>query len=140
MVQQELLLSNNDSAKDLHKSDIEFHGIIFRGNNKEDVWGSITQLSAHYNRMKLLTKMEYGFKDAFIQHKKIVSIIENKEINEIESIISQHIMEPTKLWKDLNNSSRVNINRKAELHSNTEIHVISDITVHPIMIVKIILN
>jgi hypothetical protein len=55
--------------------------------------------------MKLLTEMEYSFKNAVIQHKKIVSIIENKEVDKIKSVISQHIIEPTKLCKDLNNLS-----------------------------------
>ena len=37
------------------------------------------------------------------EHKKIISIIENKEVDEIESVISQHIIEPTKLWTELEN-------------------------------------
>ena len=65
VAQQEFLLSNNGSVIDFNKLDIEFHEIIFRGIQKVDVWDSITRLSTHYNRFKLLTEMAFSFKNAY---------------------------------------------------------------------------
>lgn len=98
---QEELLGKEGMEREFHLLDTSFHSIIFQENKKEHVWGAITRLSTHYNRMRLLSEMEHSFDEAILQHKKIINIIENKEVNKVEDIISQHIIHSKKDWNDL---------------------------------------
>ena len=98
---QELLLDQKGMEQEFHKLDKQFHFLIFQGNNKENVWDSIIRLSTHYNRMRLLAEMNLSFSDAILQHKAIVQMIENKDVDQVETIVREHIIEPTKLWEDL---------------------------------------
>ncbi|HEO8418050.1 TPA: GntR family transcriptional regulator [Yersinia enterocolitica] len=98
---QELLLDQEGMEQEFHKLDKQFHFLIFQGNNKENVWNSIIRLSTHYNRMRLLAEMNLSFSDAILQHKTIVQTIESKNVDYVETIIREHIIEPTKLWEDL---------------------------------------
>ena len=50
--------------------------------------------------MRLLYEKEHGFNHTIIQHKKIVEIIGNKEVDQVEDAIRQLSIEPTKLWED----------------------------------------
>ncbi|REK74186.1 GntR family transcriptional regulator [Paenibacillus paeoniae] len=98
---QELLLHQQGMELEFHKLDTEFHHIIFRGNSKEHVWTSITRLSTHYNRMRLLFEMEHRFDEAILQHKNIITLIENKETHQVENIVREHILKPIKHWPEL---------------------------------------
>lgn len=98
---QELLLNEDAKALEFHKLDTEFHHIFFRANKKDHVWTSITRLSTHYNRMRLLFEMERNFDEAIIQHKKMIQMIENKEVKQVEMIVREHILEPMKHWPEL---------------------------------------
>ena len=98
---QEVLLRQKGEERDFHKLDTEFHHLIFQGNNKENVWAAITRLSTHYNRMRVLYELENQFNEAVVQHKKIITMIENKEIDQVEKILSEHIVEPINQWGKL---------------------------------------
>lgn len=98
---QEVLLNQEGMEMDFHKLDTEFHHIIFAGNNKEHVWDAIRRLGTHYNRMRILSEIENRFGRAIAQHKEIITIIENKEIDSVEKVMREHIMEPIKQWKTL---------------------------------------
>ena len=98
---QEELLGQIGVEREFHKLDKNFHQIIYFGNKRENVWDSITRLSTHYNRIRLLSEMAHSFDVVVDQHKEIVRIIENKEIDKVESIVRKHIIEPMKTWKDL---------------------------------------
>ena len=43
-----------------------------------------------------------------MQHGRIVEILENKDCDQVEEIVRQHIIEPIKLWEEF-------INRKQSL-------------------------
>lgn len=101
VVLQEMLLGQKKMEREFHKLDTQFHLIIFKGNNKENAWGAVTRLGTHYNRMRLLSEMEHSFSQAVMQHKNIIQIIENKEVEKVEEVVKQHIIEPIKLWEDL---------------------------------------
>lgn len=101
LAQQEMLIGKTGVALEFHKLDHAFHSILFRRNQKENVWASITRLSTHYNRVRLLSEMQHNFKNTINQHKKIISIIENKEKTRVEDVINQHLIEPTKILKEL---------------------------------------
>lgn len=98
---QKALLGQEEKEREFHKLDTEFHSIIFKGNNKENVWDAITRLSTHYNRTRLLFEMEHDFRTAVEQHENIIKIIENKEMDKVEDAIQKHIIEPIKLWENL---------------------------------------
>ncbi len=75
--------------------------MIFQGNNKENVWAAITRLSTHYNRMRVLYELENQFNEAVNQHKEIIALIENKDVNQVDKILSEHIMDPINQWEKL---------------------------------------
>ena len=79
---QEELLGQIGVEREFHKLDKKFHKIIYFGIKRENVWDSITRLSTHYNRIRLLSEMAHSFDVVVDQHKEIVRIIENKEIDQ----------------------------------------------------------
>jgi GntR family transcriptional regulator, rspAB operon transcriptional repressor len=107
---QEVLLQQEGMERDFHQLDTEFHYMIFKGNNKENVWAAITRLGTHYNRMRVLSEIENRFERAVEQHKKIIAMIENKEADQVEYILNEHVMEPIKLWGKLYNTDSPYIN------------------------------
>jgi DNA-binding GntR family transcriptional regulator len=98
---QKELIGCEGAEQDFHKLDTKFHHIIFQGNKKENVWAAITRLSTHYNRIRQLSEIEHSFDQAIAQHEVFIRIIENKEINNVEEIVRQHIIDPIKTWKTL---------------------------------------
>ncbi len=98
---QKQLIGRKESEREFHRLDTNLHHIIYQGNQKENVWGAITRLGTHYNRIRVLSEIQYSFDEAIAQHEIIVSIIENKEKDKVEEIVRQHILEPMKLWESL---------------------------------------
>ena len=98
---QEVLLRQKGEERDFHKLDTEFHHLIFQGNNKENVWAAITRISTHYNRMRVLYELENQFNEAVVQHKNIITVIENKDVDQVDKILSEHIMDPIHQWGKL---------------------------------------
>lgn len=96
---QEALMAQEGKEREFHGLDKQFHHKIFQENGMENVWGAITRLSTHYNRMRLLSEMEHSFSKAIEQHKRIIEIIENKQVEQVETIIHEHIIEPKKTWE-----------------------------------------
>ena len=68
MVLQEELIGLKGKEIDFHLLDKEFHQIIFKGNQKENIWEAITRISTHYNRMRLLSEMRYSYDEVIAQH------------------------------------------------------------------------
>ncbi|MBB6446990.1 GntR family transcriptional regulator [Bacillus benzoevorans] len=99
IVLQEESVADKSEVIDFHKLDTQFHKILFQGIGKEHVWEAITRLSTHYNRVRVLAEMEYSYHKAFTEHKIILRIIENKEIDQVEQVLYNHIMKPTELWE-----------------------------------------
>ena len=65
------------------------------------MWDVITKLAAHYHRMTMLSQKEHDIYDMITDHKNIISIIEKKEINQMENILGKHILEPIEGWRNL---------------------------------------
>lgn len=105
MVLQEELIGQKGKERDFHNLDKEFHQIIFKGNQKENIWKAITRISTHYNRMRLLSEMRYSYDEVIAQHARIIEILENKECDRVEEIVRKHIIEPMNLWEDLFNDN-----------------------------------
>ena len=98
---QEILMVQKGTKWDFKKLDRNFHYIIFQGNQRKMMWEAITQLAAHYHRMTMLSQKEHDFYELIIDHKNIISIIENKEIDQVENILGKHILEPIEGWRNL---------------------------------------
>ncbi|MBD3108831.1 GntR family transcriptional regulator [Bacillus sp. AGMB 02131] len=98
LAEQEKLIGQNDKVHKFHELDQQFHCLIFEENKMEHVWKSISRLSTHYNRIRVLSEMNHGFEDAIEQHKEIIKLIESKNINQVNQILYQHIIEPKKYW------------------------------------------
>lgn len=98
---QELLAGQSDRTLDFHRLDTEFHGILYQGCKLEHVWASITRLSTHYNRIRLLSEMEHGFEEAIAQHHRLIELLEKHEVNRVEEVVKQHILAPMSQWEEL---------------------------------------
>lgn len=96
---QEILLEQHGTAMEFQQLDTKFHCIIYQGNHHENIWRAIIRLSTHHNRMKLLSKMEQNFQDDIDQHKKMIKMIENKEVEQVESAVYQHSVDRMESWK-----------------------------------------
>jgi DNA-binding GntR family transcriptional regulator len=100
---QEILMVQKGTKWDFKKLDRNFHYIIFQGNQRKMMWEAITQLAAQYHRVTILSQKEHDFYELIIDHKKIISIIEKKEIDQVEYILGKHILEQIEGWRDLYN-------------------------------------
>ena len=105
MVLQEELIGKKGKEIEFHLLDEEFHQIIYKGNQKENIWEAIIRISTHYNRMRLLSEMRFSYDEVIGQHRKIVEILENKDCDRVEDIVRKHIIEPMNLWEDLFNEN-----------------------------------
>ena len=103
VVLQEILMVQKGTKWDFKKLDRNFHYIIFQGNQRKMMWEAITQLAVHYHRITMLSQKEHDFYELIIDHKNIISIIEKKEIDQVEYIFGKHILEPIEGWRDLYN-------------------------------------
>ncbi|MGM0524055.1 MAG: GntR family transcriptional regulator [Bacillota bacterium] len=101
LMRQEQLFKQQGTEQQFHELDKEFHYLIFKGVKKEHVWGAITRLSTHYNRIRLLSEIEFSFENALKQHKRIVEIIDTKALSLVNPMIDEHILAPTKQWHKL---------------------------------------
>lgn len=101
MMTQELLTKNKFSEVDFHILDQEFHSILFKGINKDEVWDSIYNISTHYNRMRFLIDKTSDKDQIIIQHKEYIQIIRDKELSKISDIIQIHILDPIKHWPEI---------------------------------------
>ncbi|WP_428910728.1 GntR family transcriptional regulator [Niallia sp. Krafla_26] len=127
---QEELLGQTGRERDFHKLDLNFHYLMFHAMKKENIWNAITRISTHYNRIRLFSEMDHGFEAAVMQHKRIIDIIEKREMDSVDGIIREHIIEPIKHWEklfqrdspfaqyfDLSDQGRIPLNRRVEFFS-----------------------
>lgn len=98
---QELMVGQDGRERDFHRLDTEFHRIIFKGVRKENIWSSITRLSTHYNRIRVLSEIENTFVEAVKEHREMVNCLEQGNAENVESILRKHIIEPMRLWERL---------------------------------------
>ena len=73
--------------------DNQFHTILFENYNKKNVWKTIKRLSTHYDRLRLIDALEKTNVEATLkQHIDIVKLIEEKDIEKIDSLITKHLL------------------------------------------------
>lgn len=98
---QEKLQQRQGAASQFHELDNEFHSLLFYGCDKGHVWDSITRLSTHYNRMRLMFEIEHDFTQAIEQHISLIELIAERRVDEVELAVHRHIIEPMGRWKEL---------------------------------------
>ncbi|MBQ6820693.1 MAG: GntR family transcriptional regulator [Clostridium sp.] len=98
---QQLATRKQNNLLEFHNLDKEFHRLLFKGIEKENVWEAICNISTHYNRMRLLAEMKLS-KDFIVeQHFGYLDIIKNKKMDKIENVVAGHIATPVKQWEAL---------------------------------------
>lgn len=107
---QQIIADMEGAEKEFHKLDNQFHELFFLGVNKINVWKSILNISTHYDRIRLLLDIESDKKKSVEQHREMLSIIKNKEIDKIEDILSSHFSYGESKWDNL-------INKDSELYN-----------------------
>ncbi|MDS0526438.1 GntR family transcriptional regulator [Clostridium sp. SHJSY1] len=98
---QQILADMEGGEKEFHKLDNRFHELFFLGVNKSNVWQSILNISTHYNRMRILSQAEDPKRDVVEQHREFIEVIKNKNIDKVESLISEHMKYTKKSWEHL---------------------------------------
>lgn len=98
---QQIIAEMDGGEKEFHKLDNHFHELFFLGVNKGNVWKSILNISTHYNRMRLLSQSEDPKKDVVEQHREFIKVVKNKEVDKVESMISNHMRYTKKSWDHL---------------------------------------
>ena len=48
--------------------------------------------------MRLLSEMNNSFTEAIKQHKNIIQLIENQDVEQVDRIAYEHIIEPKRHW------------------------------------------
>lgn len=107
---QQIIAEMDSGKKEFSKLDKNFHELFFSGVNMERVWKSILNISTHYDRIRLLLDIESDKKKSVEQHREMLSIIKNKEIDKIEDILSSHFSYGESKWDNL-------INKDSELYN-----------------------
>lgn len=98
---QSLIINKPENDIEFHALDKEFHKLLFLGTNKVHIWDSITSISTHYNRMRLLSEMKSNKEQIVNQHKIYLEMIKNKSLDGIENVIKGHIKSPIKEWDSM---------------------------------------
>ena len=92
-------LNQTELARKFNELHDNFHSIISHGHHRNNTWKAISQMASDYYRMINLTRNEHYFELLITEHKDILSIIENKEIERVESVLRNHILKPVYQWK-----------------------------------------
>ena len=98
---QKLIANKANNVLEFHNLDKEFHELLFKGIEKNNIWEAICNISTHYNRMRLLAEM--NLKKEFIvdQHETYLHIIKDKRRDIIDEVVSNHIKSPVEKWDKL---------------------------------------
>ncbi len=102
---QGLIKNKPNNLLEFHNLDNEFHKLLFEGVEKSNVWQIISNISTHYNRMRLLAEMKIDKSNLVEQHVKYLEIIKNKDVELIDEFIFDHIKAPIKEWDKLINEN-----------------------------------
>lgn len=98
---QKLIANKANNVLEFHNLDKEFHELLFKGIEKNNIWEAICNISTHYNRMRLLAEM--NLKKEFIvdQHETYLHMIKDKRKDIIDEVVSKHIKSPVEKWDKL---------------------------------------
>ena len=102
---QEMLLDQQSNfpnpkefIREFCKLDEEFHSIIFDGLRRNTTWKAISYMASDYHRLFMLHQADDHIKRMIAEHRDIISIIENEEIEQVEMVLRNHIFRPMDDW------------------------------------------
>jgi len=102
VAEKEIFVDSKEWINKLHELDEQFHAIIFEGHRRSNTWKAIEQMTSNYQRMMNLTPLHYHFEQMVAEHRDVLSMIEKKEMERVESVLRSHIFRPI---YDLKNES-----------------------------------
>lgn len=102
---QKIVCQMEQGEREFHNLDNQFHEIIFTGVKKKEVWDSISNLSTHYNRMRLLAQVKNSRSDVLKHHEEYLNIIKNKCSERIDELLEIHLEDSRRSWDELINTS-----------------------------------
>lgn len=92
--EKKAFVDQKDWTRKLHELDEQFHAIIFESQRRNNTWKAIEQMTSNYQRMINLSQVDSHFETLIAEHKEILSIIEKKETERVESVLRNHILQP----------------------------------------------
>lgn len=98
---QKLIANKANNVLEFHNLDKEFHELLFKGIEKNNIWEAICNISTHYNRMRLLAEMNLNKEFIVDQHETYLHIIKDKRRDIIDEVVSNHIKSPVEKWDKL---------------------------------------
>ena len=105
-------MSNNPKrlARNFSKLDDKFHSLIFQGHKRSNTWMTISQMAVDYHRMHIQCGFEPSMEKMIAEHKDILSIIEKKEVERVESVLKDHIFKPIEGWRKMRETHEGSMN------------------------------
>ncbi|WP_148631259.1 GntR family transcriptional regulator [Bacillus sp. E214] len=94
---QQNILSPKKMTRQFNELDDSFHSIIFRGHHRDNTWKAISRMNMDYHRM--INFSQHHFEQMIAEHRNILSIIENKEMERVEDTLKKHIFKPLDYWR-----------------------------------------
>ncbi len=92
--QQKSSYLNDKNIYEFFRLDNKFHQEIYREAGKENIWNSISAISTHYERLRLICAMEReGIDEPLKDHQEILAVIRNKpqDREEIYRVVESHL-------------------------------------------------
>lgn len=98
---QQIISEMESGKKEFYKLDNNFHELFFKGVNMDRVWKSILSISTHYDRIRILLQIENDKRKSVDQHREMLKIIKNKEVDKVEEILINHFNYGINSWESL---------------------------------------
>ncbi|TCT15527.1 GntR family transcriptional regulator [Natranaerovirga pectinivora] len=85
--------SQEELAREFIKSDNEFHAMLFKLANKENVLSFITSISHHYERFRMFINIieENILYELFEEHKLLAECIVTNNIEKLQEVFKEHL-------------------------------------------------
>lgn len=89
---QELLLKREFETKEFYELDCQLHKLWYELTENLFIWEKLEKAQIHYKRFKMLDILEVkNFQAIYEDHKKLIEAIKEKDIDEVEKLISEHL-------------------------------------------------
>ncbi|MGM0883129.1 MAG: GntR family transcriptional regulator [Bacillota bacterium] len=91
LLQQEASMMKQDD-KHMFELDEAFHGIIFEGCRKTNIWSVIQQMNVHLNRSRMLRLADdHNWQNLYEQHRQMAETIKSGEADLAEQLMKEHL-------------------------------------------------
>lgn len=91
LLQQEASMMKQDD-KHMFELDEAFHGIIFKGCRKTNIWSVIQQMNVHLNRSRMLRLADdHNWQNLYEQHRQMAEAIKSGEADLAEQLMKDHL-------------------------------------------------